>query len=98
MRRETAPERLELLVAVELDRQPPAVLEPGRDDLRAQRPAKFLLDRAGFGIGGGHPARLPGARLGGAGPNPLFSLADAPMLPDDPLEADQLLGRRRQAE
>src|SRR5713101_581830 len=87
-----APKRLELLVAVELDRQPTTLLEPGEHDLRAQRAAKLLLDRPRLGIGRYDPPRRPRARLGGAGPRPLFRLAHAPVLANDPLQADQLLG------
>src|ERR1700674_2080680 len=80
--RQAPPQRFEFLVAIELDRQPSAVLEPGEDDLRAQRPAKFLLERPGLWIGHDLPP-LPGARLGGACAHPVFRLPDAPMLPDD---------------
>src|SRR2546422_434799 len=46
-----------------------------------------------------HPAaRLPGASLGGAGADPLFRLPHAPLFPDDALEGDELLSRRREAE
>src|SRR5256886_11561273 len=75
------------------------MLEPGQDDLRPQRPAEFLFDRARLGISRVRAApRLPGASLGGAGADPLFRLADAPLFADDPLEGDELLSRRRQAE
>jgi len=90
-------QHIELCIAVELNRQAPAILDPGQNDLGTQRTPELTFKGQCLRVDPNPLTRLAAAARSLPGPNPVFRLADTPMSINDLLDRRFLLGEGRKS-